>query len=201
MPPAHYAVTGNIGSGKSTVCREFERLGIPVYYADAAAKRLMLEDPALRQGLIAAFGAATYLADGTLNRSWLAQRAFADDATLARLNALVHPAVHRDAARWREEQTAAYTLYEAAIVLELGRQQDFAGVIVVTAPAATRRARVMARDGVSAEAFAARAARQWPEEQKIAAADFLINNDGYQLLFPQILWLHRQLLPASASTP
>lgn len=194
MPAAHFAVTGNIGSGKTTVCREFERLGIPVYYADAGAKRLMLEDDQLRQGLMAAFGDATYLPDGSLNRKYLAEKAFSDDAALQQLNSLVHPAVHRDAAAWRGRQTAPYTLYEAAIVFELGRETDFAGVIVVAAPEAVRQARVMARDGASAAAFAARAAKQWPDAKKEAAADFLINNDGYHLLLPQVLGLHAKLI-------
>ncbi len=194
MPTAHYAVTGNIGSGKSTVCREFERLGIPVYYADSGAKRLMREDTALRQGLIEAFGPETYLQDGTLNRSWLAQKAFADDTTLSQLNSLVHPAVHRDAKAWRGQQTAPYTLYEAAIVFELDRAADFSGVIVVAAPETVRRQRVMARDGVDAAAFAARAAKQWLDDKKEAAADYLINNDGYHLLLPQVLGLHAKLL-------
>jgi dephospho-CoA kinase len=165
-----------------------------VYYADAAAKRLMHEDQALIAALKQAFGEETYLPDGTLNRPWLAKKAFSDDEALAALNGLVHPAVHRDAAAWRSRQTAAYTLYEAAIVFELGRQDDFAGVIVVAAPEATRQARVMQRDGVDEAAFAARAANQWPDDKKEAAGDFLIVNDGLRLLLPQILRLHRILM-------
>ncbi len=190
----HYALTGNIGSGKTTVAREFARLGMPVYYADAAARRLMTEDKQLSADLTAAFGPDTYLPDGQLDRARLATHVFQNDAALERLNGLVHPAVHRDAARWRATQNTAYTLYEAAIVLELGRQADFAGVIVVAAPEAIRRQRVMARDGATAEQFAARAAKQWPDDKKSAAADFHILNDGYHLLFPQILLLHQQLL-------
>jgi len=191
----HYALTGNIGSGKSTVAREFERLGIPVYYADAAAKRLMLEDQELREELISAFGKETYLPDGSLNRSWLAEKAFSDDEQLERLNGLVHPAVHRDAAAWRRaNETAPFTLYEAAIVLELGRQADFAGVIVVACPEHIRRQRVVRRDQTNAAAFDARAAKQWSDAQKEAAADHLIINSGYELLLPQILHLHGELL-------
>lgn len=197
MPP-HYAITGNIGSGKTTVCHIFERLGIPVYFADAAAKRLMLEDEALKAGLVAAFGSETYLPDGQLNRAWLAEKAFSNDEALATLNGLVHPAVHHDADRWRQENSSAsYTLYEAAIVFELGREDSFDAVVVVAAPEAERRARVMVRDGATPEAFAARAAKQWPDARKEAAANFVVNNDGSQLLLPQILRLHR-LLSASS---
>ncbi|MFT5998502.1 MAG: dephospho-CoA kinase [Neolewinella sp.] len=189
----HYAVTGNIGSGKSTVCEQFEQMDIPVYYADAAAKRLMHEDQPLVAALKVAFGKETYLPNGTLNRSWLAKKAFSDDTALATLNNLVHPAVHRDAAAWRSRQMAPYTLYEAAIVFELGRQDDFTGVIVVAAPEDVRKTRVMQRDGVDEAAFLARAAKQWPDDKKEGAADFLIVNDGRQLLLPQILRLHREL--------
>jgi len=191
---AHYAITGNIGSGKTTVCQQFERLGVPVYYADAAAKRLMLEDAVLRAGLIAAFGLETYLPDGSLNRAWLAERAFSNDEALARLNGLVHPAVHRDAAAWRETHAAApYTLYEAAIVFELGREDYFDGVVVVAAPEPVRRTRVLARDKTTEAAFTARAAKQWPDEQKEAAADYVIENHGGRLLLPQVLKMHRIL--------
>jgi len=193
MPP-HYAITGNIGSGKTTVCRIFERLGIPVYYADAAAKRLMLENDRLKKGLTAAFGANTYLPGGALNRSWLAEKAFSEDAALATLNGLVHPAVYRDADRWRNENSAApYTLYESAIVFELGRENTFDATVVVSAPLKVRRQRVMIRDGATPEAFAARAAKQWPNQKKAAAADYLIENDGSRLLLPQVLRLHRRL--------
>lgn len=189
----HYALTGNIGAGKSTVARQFARLGIPTYYADAAAKRLMVEDDQLVAALKNLFGNKSYHSDGQLNRSYLAEKAFKNAKTLEALNALVHPAVHRDALRWQQAQETPYTLYEAAIVLELGRQGQFAGVIVVSCPASVRRERVMARDGSSADQFAARAAQQWSDEKKEAAADFIIVNDGKRLLLPQVLKLHRML--------
>lgn len=192
--PHHYALTGNIGAGKTTVARLFAAYGVPVYYADAAAKRLMDEDSELRNALTDAFGTRTYAADGTLDRAYLADRVFGDDEALARLNGLVHPAVHRDGAAWRAAQTAAYTLYEAAILLELGRADDFDGTVVVTAPESVRRTRVLARDKATPEQFAARANRQWPEDRKAAAADFLVHNDGKQLLLPQILNLHHRLI-------
>lgn len=191
--PPLFCVTGNIGSGKTTVCREFERLGIPVYYTDAAAKRLMVEDEQLRQELTEAFGTDTYLPDGSLNRAYLAKRAFGSETELERLNALVHPAVHRDADAWRARQTAAYALYETALVFEIGAEDRFDGIIVVAAPKAIRQQRVMSRDGATVEAFAARASKQWPDERKEAKADYLIQNDGKQLLLPQVLGLDRVL--------
>ncbi|MEM9259142.1 MAG: dephospho-CoA kinase [Bacteroidota bacterium] len=195
----HYALTGNIGAGKSTVAQLFAPLGIPTYSADAAAKRLMTEDTLLVSAIKQQFGDRTYFEDGQLNRKYLAEKAFTNTETATKLNALVHPAVHRDALRWQKSQAAPYTLYEAAIVLELGRQDQFAGVIVVSCPEFIRQERVMARDGSSAEQFAARAAQQWTDQEKEAAADFIIVNDGKQLLLPQVLKLHR-ILSRSASS-
>lgn len=192
MPP-FYCITGNIGSGKTTVCREFERIGIPVYYTDTAAKRLMVKDPVLVSGLKEAFGEETYLPDGSLNRKWLASKAFGDDASLQRLNALVHPAVHRDAAAWLARQSAPYCLYETALVFEINAVDRFAGIVVVAAPEAVRRARVISRDNTTPEAFAARAAKQWPDDKKEKLADHLVLNDGKTLLFPQVLRLDRLL--------
>ncbi|NJC24565.1 dephospho-CoA kinase [Neolewinella antarctica] len=189
-----YCLTGNIGSGKTTVAREFERLGIPVYYADAAAKRLMNNDKDLKSALVASFGEASYRPDGQLNRPYLAKVAFTDESALAKLNGLVHPAVHRDASAWQDGQKdVPYTLYEAAITLELGRRDDFAGIIVVHAPVAERQRRVQLRDGVTAEQFTDRASKQWPDDKKLAAADYVVRNTGSDLLFPQILHLHGRL--------
>jgi len=143
---------------------------------------------------IAAFGQETYLPDGQLNRKWLAKKAFSNDKTLAELNALVHPAVHRDADRWKAQHGGhAYTLYEAAIVFEIGGQHRFDAVIVVAAPETTRMERVVARDKTTPEAFAARAKKQWADDKKEAAADFVVNNGGKELLLPQVLRLHSLL--------
>lgn len=189
----HYGITGNIGSGKTTVCRQFERLGVPVYYTDVAAKRLMTEDSQLVEAIRNTFGAAAYRPDGSLDRGYLAERVFGDDDQLRQLNALVHPAVHRDATDWRSRQSAPYTLYESALIFEIDAADRFDGVIVVAAPEAVRRQRVMVRDGVTAEAFAARAAKQLPDETKERRADHVILNDGRRLLLPQVLRLHRTL--------
>lgn len=192
--PKLFCVTGNIGSGKSTVCGEFARLGIPVYYADRAAKRLMQEDPELRSALTAAFGPQTYKPTGQLDREWLAGQVFHQPMALERINGLVHPAVGKDAANWLTGQgDAPYALYEAAITLEIGQRDRFDGIVVVAAPYPVRCTRVLARDGVTEADFRARADKQWTDERKEAAADWIINNDGRQLLLPQILRLHREL--------
>ncbi len=192
----HFAITGNIGSGKTTVCHEFERLNVPVYYADERAKVLMTEDRALVAGIKTTFGEEAYQGDGSLNREYLARVAFGDPVELKKLNALVHPAVGADGLRWRAAQTAPYTLHEAAITLEIGNAGAYAGVIVVSAPVNKRCTRVRARNGISVEQFRERAGKQWPDERKAAAADYLIVNDGKKLVWPQVLALHQRLLEA-----
>ncbi len=140
-------ITGGIGSGKTTVCKIFETLGIPVYYADDRAKELMVTNPDLVAGIKKLFGEEAYHSDGSLNRAHIAALAFGDAAMLAQLNALVHPAVHQDGYEWAESQTdAPYTLREAALVFESGGHKKLDKVITVFAPKEMRIERVMARD-------------------------------------------------------
>lgn len=205
-------LTGNIGSGKTTVARQFERLGVPVYYADARAKALMVEDELLVNKITALFGPAAYSgfqsskqkspvagsapADQPreLNRTYLAERVFNRPEELAKLNAIVHPAVAQDALRWHQSfPEVPYTLYEAAISFETGGYKEMDAMIVVTASPELRLNRVMERDGSSASEVEARMERQWPEDKKVAAADYLIFNDGEQLLLPQVLRIDRTL--------
>ena len=112
-------ITGGIGSGKSTVAKIFEVLGVPVYYADAAARRLMNEDDEIRQNLIKHFGPDSYK-DGKLNRSYVSSIVFNNKEKLELLNQLTHPATIRDANEWMQKQNAPYTLKEAALIFESG---------------------------------------------------------------------------------
>lgn len=174
-------VTGGIGSGKSAACAMFEDLGARVVYADAEAKRLMANDPDLRAAIMEAFGAESYDASGALNRPYLADRVFGDEAQVAKLNALVHPRVReaffdlRDAA---EAEGYELFVYEAALIYESGADRVLDFVAVVDAPLETRIARVMARDGVPREAVLARMQHQMPADDLRRRADFVLDNDG-----------------------
>jgi dephospho-CoA kinase len=188
-------ITGGIGSGKSTVCKIFEILGIPIYYADESAKKLMQDNPELRNAIQKTFGAESYLEDGSLNRAYLAKLVFGDQEKLKELNGLVHPAVAKDGLRWHEEQKKVhYTLKEAALLYESGSYKDLDLMIAVYAPQSIRLQRVMQRDGADRQAVLSRMQRQWPEAEKVARADFVILNDGKHLLTPQILEIHKALL-------
>ncbi len=187
-------ITGGIGSGKSTVCKIFEVLSVPVYYADDRAKYLMHHDLNLVLALKDTFGTEIYK-DGQLDRALLASRVFADKVELAKLNALVHPVVAQDTIEWQMAHSAApYTLREAALLFETGTYKSLHKVIVVTAPLEVRIARVMGRDNVTEEQVRDRIANQWSEEQKVALADYIIANNGEAALIPQVLNIHNQLL-------
>jgi len=187
-------ITGGIGSGKSTVCRVFEWLGIPVYNADDRAKWLMVHDSALRAAILALLSEKAYFENGALNRAFVAEVIFKNPEMLMRLNALVHPVVHRDGELWHHKQHAPYTLREAALHYESGGFRFMDRMIVVTAPLELRIQRVMERDGVDRKSVEDRIARQWPDSEKVKRADFIICNDGAKPLLPQILELHHTLL-------
>ena len=152
-------VTGGIGSGKSTVCRLFAERGIAVYDSDSQAKRLMEESDTLRAALVGAFGTECY-AEGRLNRRYLAGRVFGDAEALARLNALVHPAVREDFRMWAERQSGPYVILESAILFEAGFENEVDTTLAVLAPAEERVKRCMERDGASREEVLRRMARQ-----------------------------------------
>lgn len=190
----HLGITGGIGSGKTTVCKIFETLGIPIYYADERAKHLMSHDPALVAGIIELFGIEAFLEPHILNRAHIAQVAFNDKEKLTQLNALVHPAVAKDGMAWQAAQKdVPYTLKEAALLYESGSYRSLDKIIVVTAPLELRIQRVIARDGAKREDVEARISKQMPEEEKVKRADFVIYNDGQQALLPQVIGIHRRL--------
>ena len=186
-------ITGGIGSGKSTVAKIFEVLGIPVYYADEEAKKLMNEDELLRAKLITAFSGEVYL-EGKLNRGYLSSLVFKDAAKLRLLNSIVHPAVIAAADNWLQLQTTPYALKEAALLFESGAQEHLDKVIGVSAPKALRINRVMKRDNVTREEVIARINKQVDENIKMKLCDFIIINNDQEMLIPQVVALHQQLL-------
>ena len=186
-------LTGGIGSGKTTVAKIFEVLGVPVYYADDAAKRLMSENESLRGEIIRQFGKGAY--SGTLlNRSFLGDLVFKDPAKLASLNAIVHPATLLDAKHWLSMQTTHYAIKEAALIFEAGAHKDLDYVIGVSSSASIRIQRIMKRDGLSREEVSARMDKQMNETIKMKLCDFVLINDEKQLLVPHVIALHDQIL-------
>ncbi|WP_209332344.1 dephospho-CoA kinase [Lunatimonas salinarum] len=187
-------ITGGIGAGKTLVAKIFNLLGVPVYQADDRAKWLMVNHEPLRQAIIKAFGQESYLTDGSLNRSYLASKVFAEAANNQLINGLVHPAVGRDFQTWAQAQQTPYVLKEAALLFESGSYKELDRIITVTAPESLRIFRVLLRDPQrSASEVKAIIDRQWPEERKKEGADFVIDNSDKKMVIPQVLKIHRQL--------
>lgn len=186
-------LTGGIGSGKTTVARIFETLGIPVFYADDAAKRLMNENEELKKLITQHFGGASYV-DGILDTKYLASIVFNSREKLDLLNSLTHPVTIQDAAQWMQKQNAVYVIKEAALLFESGAAGNLDMVIGVYAPQHIRVKRVMDRDQISVEEVMKRISRQIDEEMKMKLCDFVITNDDTQLVIPQVLDLHKKFV-------
>lgn len=191
-------ITGGIGSGKTTVCRVFEVLGIPVFYADKVAKAIMHTDEILRKEIIAEFGSDAYSPSGELNRKHISAIVFSDTEKLNKLNALVHPAVFRAFDLWvNEQQGALYVLKEAALLFESKSYKMCDQTVLVKSPEALKIKRIVQRDQTTAEEVKLRMSRQFSDETKEKLADHIIINDEESLLIPQILALHQQFISLS----
>lgn len=193
--PLLVGVTGGIGSGKSTVCRILEVLQVPIYYADNRAKIMITEDQELRSQIIDLFGQNSYHGS-QLNRSYLAEKVFNDEQELKKMNAVVHPAVAHDFERFAQSHSENPVLVkEAALLFETGSYQQLNKNIVVIAKKDERIQRVLLRDPQRArDQVEAIIAKQTSDHQRTKLADYVIHNDGDQLLIPQVLNIHQQLV-------
>lgn len=187
-------ITGGIGSGKTTCCRLFEKLGVPVYYADSEAKSLMYRNPTLKAKIKELLGSESYHRNGRPNRPFIASKVFTNKSLITKLNALIHPAVFQDLVEWFDRQKGEYALYEAALLVESGSYQYLDAVIVVTAPDDVRIERVMKRDGISKESVLNRMKNQLPQEEKIQHATYIIENIERSSLVPQVQKTHTFIL-------
>ncbi|MBN2175512.1 MAG: dephospho-CoA kinase [Bacteroidales bacterium] len=183
-------LTGNIGTGKSTVAGVFEILGVPVYRADQEAKKF-LELPETIEMIREAFG-CDIIAREEVDRKKLAHLVFNNRAALEKLNRIIHPQVKADLLKWIDQQKGnQYIVQEAAILFESGFYREFDKTILVVAPEELTIKRVMLRDGLSRNEVTARKENQWPQDKKIPMADYLIYNDEQQLIIPQVLKIHK----------
>lgn len=186
-------ITGGIGSGKSTVCRVFSVMGIPVFEADKVARKLMDTDEEIHEKLVRLFGAAVYLPDQTVNRKYLAGIVFKDPSLLAQLNEIVHPVVRKTFFDWCERQKSPYIIHEAAILFESGFYKMMDKTITVVTNEDERIQRVMKRDGITMELVKERIKNQWSDEERMKLADFVIGNNDDQLIIPQIIEIDKKI--------
>ena len=180
-------VTGGIGAGKTTVCKMFECLEVPVFYADDEGKRIMVEDRSVKNKVKALFGSESYHSDGTLNRKHIAFIVFNKPAELKKLNNIIHPIVRENALKWFKQKKAhPYAIYEAALIFETGGENMFDKVISVSAPKYMRIQRIRLRDGVRRKDVLARMARQMDQRVKDKKADIVIKNNLRKSLIKQV---------------
>ncbi len=191
-------LTGGIGSGKTSVLQLFINKGVPVYIADIEAKRLMQENVEIRVAITTIFGKESYKKN-KLNRTFLASKVFGDAEALEKLNAIVHPAVHKHFLQFKAQQTSAYLVYENAILFENGSDALCDYIITVTAPLETRIARVVKRDKVTKKQVKDRIKHQWDDALKIAQSDFSIENINWETTERIVGKLHKDLLKLANS--
>lgn len=186
-------LTGGIGSGKTTVAKMFQELGVPLYIADDRAKILMNTSDVIKKELIGLFGKEAYK-DNQLNRPFLASKIFENSDLLKQMNAIVHPKVGDDFEEWKKSQNTVYVLKEAAIIFEndLASQYDF--IITVVADLDQRIARVMKRDDTTEEKILAIVKNQLSDDEKAKQSDFVITNHDLEQTKLQVLKIHQQLI-------
>jgi dephospho-CoA kinase len=190
-------LTGSIGSGKSTVAEILQENGVPIYFADDSAKRLLVDDIELKKMIENEFGEGIYI-DGILQRRELAKRAFSTPEATNRINAIVHPAVHRDFVEWHSKQNSFYVVREAAILFESGSYKNCDSIILVEAQEENRISRVQKRSDLSVDEIRQRMSKQMPQAQKrsmLSERDYIIENDrDLKGLRDQVKFLHEALL-------
>lgn len=186
-------VTGGIGSGKTTVCRIFRVLGVPVFVADVAGRQLMNNDPDIRKEINAIADADLY-STGELDRKELARLIFNKPTLLQRVNASVHPAVLRIFDGWAEKSEAPYVIMEAAILFEAKADVFVDRVVAISAPVEERIARVMGRNDLSREEVMERINNQLEDDEREEQSYYVINNADNEMIIPEILKIHDDML-------
>jgi len=186
-------LTGGIGSGKTTVANYFIELGVPVYFADDVAKKLMNSSADIKNKLIREFGEKTYQ-NGELNRKYLASIVFHDTSKLNIINGIVHPAVANHFAKWIKKQKSNYIIQENAILFENKTSSIFDYIITVAAPIDLKIERILKRDSGSKNDILSRMKNQWDDDRKIDLSDFVIDNIDLADTKKQVSQIHKKLL-------
>ena len=185
-------ITGNIGSGKSLVCKIFNHLGINTFYSDEETKKLYLL-PEIRKQIVDYFKDEVYFHDGSLNRKLLSYHLFQNPKALQFIETILYPKLNETFDRWCKRQNSDFGLFESAILFEKKFESQFDKIIFVSAPEDVRLQRAMLRDNCNEENVRSRMRLQWDEETKIQKSDFIITNDGKQMLFPQVVEIWKEL--------
>ena len=190
-------LTGNIGSGKTMISGIFSTLGIPVYHADAESKKF-LDDPLVKNEILKQFGYGILTNAQEINKRSLATIVFTDPIALQILNSILHPRVIIDYRNWAGHQAhKPYMIMEAAIIFESGYSADYDYIIHTSCPKEIAIDRVIKRDRIDGNSVLRRMEFQLADEEKSRLAQFVIRNDGTEMVIPQVLSIHEQLLKIS----
>lgn len=191
--PVKVGVTGGFGSGKTSVCRVFSTLGIPVFYADPEAKKIMESDKTVIEQIKLAVKKDVYIS-GSLDRALLADMIFNDEKLLAKINSIVHPALYRSFLQWAEIQDAPYVIIEAAILIESGGRKYVDKIISVIAPLEERIARVTLKNRLTRDQVMDRIKNQTDDNTRLKYSDYVIYNSDSDMIIPEILRIHEDIL-------
>jgi len=186
-------VTGGIGSGKTTVCRIFTVLGIPVFSADSEARVIMDSDEAVKQQVNTLAGKDMY-EGGILNRIEMASLIFNNKELLGKINNIIHPVVTGKFLDWEGTQKAPYVILEAAILFESGASKLLDRILTVTAPVEERIERVEKRNNLSRDQVIERINNQSDDQYKISHSDFVIGNSENDMIIPAVLKIHEEMI-------
>jgi dephospho-CoA kinase len=192
-PRFRLGITGGIGSGKTSVCKVFEVLGIGVFSADREAQKIMENDKVIISGIKAITGKNLYT-DGSLNRKELASIIFKDKNILLKVNSLIHPAVFENFKKWTLLQSSPYVIMEAAILFESGGSEFVDRIATVVAPVEQRITRVIQRNKLSQEQVMDRIRNQMDDQERIKRSDFIIQNAENDMIIPSILKIHNEII-------
>lgn len=186
-------LTGGIGSGKTTISKMFEEIGIPVYISDKEAQKIIETKASVKESIKSLFGELAYV-DGKYNRKYIAEIVFKNKYKLQKLNDIVHPLVAKHFEEWKQLQSSPYVIKEAAILFESGAYRNCDFIITVTAPEEERIRRVVERDGVTEEAVRERMKNQWSDEKKIKLSNEVINNISIEASLLKVREIHSKLI-------
>ncbi len=186
-------VTGGIGSGKTSVCRVFGVLGIPVFSADEVAREVMDIDTGIILRINTIAGKNLY-AGGSLDRAELARLIFNNNRLLERVNSLVHPVVFARFREWEKKQETPYVIMEAAILFESGASKIVDRILTMVAPIEERVDRVIHRSNLTREQVIERMRNQMDDSERIKNADYVIHNSENDMIIPAVLKIHEEIL-------
>ena len=186
------AVTGIIGSGKSTAASLFKNLGIPVFVADESAKDLMQNDSNVIDKLLYYFGDIVY-ENGKLNKYYISERIFNNSSDLKFVNSLVHPLVNDRFESWCNVQRSSYIIYESALVFENESEDIFDEIICIKTPINIIHQRINQRENYSFEKINKIIKNQISQDEKCKKSSYCVLNDSIENLNRQILAIHNKL--------